>query len=482
MVFAPFSVRAAEPQFTGPFYDPSAVMDEALEALLHSSLRPDPRALAEAAIRGMVASLDDPYAEYLTRGNMMAFLTNVEGTFGGIGVMLDEDAEGCLIVRTVMPGCPGERAGLVSGDRIVAVDGQDIAGRGLEAAALIRGVPGTSVLLTVARAGVVEPLPITVVRETIQAPSVDFRMVEDGVGFLKIVSFDNDTNLEVDYALQWLVSEGARAIIIDLRGNPGGLVSTCQRVAERFIPQKYPIMRTRWSWQSEIVRSRVGEGYESLEGIDYGPNGRFPHPVAVLVDGYTASAAEILTVSLQEWGVARVFGQRTFGKGCFQNLFPLSNGGGVKLTTAVWTSGLNRRVDGVGIVPDELVVGEITSAGVEQFTPMPDEWVFERGDHGSDVVVLQQRLNQLGYDSGPEDGLFGLKTEKALKSFQAAVGLAESGRTDRATVDALNRARIADHPAGAHLPGPQPVRPAAAPPTVTGDPAVDRAIQWLQGS
>ncbi len=450
-----------------------------------SAKHPDPTTLAQAAIQGMLSSLRDYYADYYTPAAMRAFLSDVEGSFGGVGLQLGEDSEGYLVVDAVLPGYPAEKAGMRVGDKIVAVDGESIKGQGLEAAERIRGEPETGVVLTVTRTGQEEALTFELVRQLITTASVNSKMVTGAIGYVQITAFDEDTDAELDKALTELLDAGAKSFVIDLRGNPGGMLGTCVGVIQRFVPEKYPILRVKWAWGSEVVKSRE-EGFQPLEGLDYAPGGQFPYPVALLVDGNSASASEIMAVSLQEWGIARVFGETTYGKGSIQSLFPVSSGGGVKLTTATWTSGLGRNIDGVGVVPDEILAERGSPSADPPFTPVSDRWVFRRGAMGSDVIALQSRLNALGYSAGPEDGVLGSTTEKALKQFQAAVGLPRSGATDSATVAALNQARLADHPAGraagggqsgpSGLPA-QPPGPTA--PEVTGDRVMDRAIQWL---
>jgi len=447
-----------------------------------SAKHPDPAALAEAAIQGMLSSLRDYYADYYTPAAMRAFLSNVQGSFGGVGIQIAEDPEGYLVVDALLPGYPAEAAGMRLGDKIVAVDGESIKGQGLAAAERIRGEPGTTVFLTVTRTGQEAGILFELVRQLITADSVESKMLTGTLGYIRMTSFDDDTDAELDKTLTELLGAGAKGFVIDLRGNPGGMLDTCVRVIQRFVPEKYPILRVSWAWGSEIVKSRE-DGFQALEGLTYAPDGRFPYPVAVLVDGNSASASEILAVSLQEWGIARVFGETTYGKGTVQSLFPVSTGGGVKLTTATWTSGLGRDIDGAGVVPDEVLTDRSLSSTDPPFVPVTSKWVFRRGARGSDVVILQVRLNSLGYPAGPEDGVYGLVTEKALKRFQAAVGLPRSGATDAATVAALNQAGLADHPAGrvagGGQSGQQPEPPGPPAPTVTGDKVLDRAIQWL---
>jgi carboxyl-terminal processing protease len=484
--------------------DPTPLILEAYGLLRYNSVKqPDPMKLAENAIAGMVTGLRDYWAAYYTPEEMVAFSAGVKGAFGGIGIRLSEDVDGYLLIADVMEGYPGDKAGLAAGDLITAIDGEDIKGLGLQAAARIRGEVGTKVVLTIKRPNVGGSLTFELVRALISITSVTSRLLADQVGYIAVSSFDEDTDEEFDKALQAVVAEGAKGLIIDLRGNPGGILEVCERMVDRFLPERYPYLRVRWTWRTDIVRSRARADYAPLAGIDYRSDGRFPYPVAILVNRFSASASEIFTVALQEWGAARVFGSPTFGKGCVQSLYSLTGGGGMKMTTATWTSGLGRQIDGVGIVPDEVIDDPREPAPPEPgFIPLAGAWVFRRGAFGTDVVNLQMRLKQLGYDVGVADGIFSTQTEAALKAFQAAVGLPQTGVTDSRTVTAFNSARLADHPAGRKpgsgltgksLPGggqPGGGQPGGGQPgtgssslppvpAVTGDKVIDRALQWL---
>ncbi len=475
---SPARARATEGDGLPVIIDGTYIILEVYNLLYNNSIsKPEPGILAEYAIRGMLSGLRDYHGAYYDPAQMKAFLSDVQGTFGGIGVRIMEDDEGYLIVADVLPGFPGEKAGLEPGDRIVAVDGHDIAGEGLQAGNRIRGEPGTAVVLTIRRDGHDEPLEFEIVRALITTSSVDYEMLDARTGYIRIMSFDHDTDEEFDAALQSLVASGAQAFVIDLRNNPGGFLDVCVRIAERLVPPRHHIAQIRWTWRSEVIRSRMGD-YTPLAGIPYLPDGRFPYPIAVLVNNHSASASEILAACLKDWGIARIFGERTYGKGSVQSLYTLSHGGGVKITTATWRSGLGTEIERVGITPHEIIPGPSTGFSDPLFVPVASRWVFRRGAMGTDIIILQSRLNQLGYDAGEENGIFGAKTETALKRFQAAVGVPQTGITDAATVNALNRARLADHPAG-QVTGPdgRPFKPTW--PEVTGDHQLDRSLQWL---
>jgi len=447
--------------------------------LRHSVKRPEPSILVQSAINGLLNGLRDAHADCYTPEALERFRSDIHGTFGGVGIRVTESSDGCLLVLDVLPGCPAEAAGVLAGDRILAVDGVSIVGQGLEAADRIRGEPGTTVTVTILRGDEApEILEIEIERALITQLSVSSSMLEGGTGYIRIDTFDQDTHFEFDRALQELAAQGMTGLVLDLRDNPGGLLDVCVKVAERLVPDRKVIVRVNWVDDTQVVRSRTRPDYVALEGVPYGRDGSFPWPVAVLIDGGTASAAEILAASLREAGVARLFGERTYGKGSVQSVIPLSNQGGIKLTTATWTTAEHGAIEGVGVTPDELVEPHIPPQPKEPtFTPVTDRWVFMRGDKGTDIVHLQERLKQLGYYRGPITGCFWSKTERALKAFQSSVGLEETGTTDPATVRALNSAKVADHPAG-RLAGCE--AGGQEPEGATGDAVLDRALEWLR--
>ena len=475
----PDVAAATRPEESPADAAPLAFLSEVQRLLMERSpAHPDSWTLTEDAVKGMLDGLPDKYATYFAPDLMSYYEETGPEGFGGVGVRVRADDQGYLVVVNFLPASPAERSGLAPGDRIIAIDGKSLAGLGLAGAALIRGEPGTTVVLTATREGRAEPLTFSIVREQISSPVVEWRMLTGSVGLVKIGGFDEDTDAEFDYALKDLVKSGAKAFILDLRDNPGGLLDIAENVAERLLPDNAVILRVRWATGVDAVRAHVeGDDYVPLEGVPQGPQGEFPYPVAVLVNRETASAAEILASALQEQGVARVFGERTFGKGTVQTLYPLSNGGAIRITSADWLTGRGRPVDGVGVMPDEIILAPEV-AGEPTPIRVSERWVFFRGDKGSNVLDIQERLAQLGYDPGALDGLFGLPTEKALKAFQEAVGLEPSGAAYLETAQALNAARLADHPAGegiAFNPPPPPW------PDVTGDMVLDRAHQWVLG-
>jgi carboxyl-terminal processing protease len=406
------------------------------------------RALIDGAIDGMLAVLQDPAAQHFSADDYRRYVEQVQGAFGGIGISLTVE-DGAPVVVQVFPDTPADRAGLRPRDQILEADGQGLVGLGLdEIVGRLRGQPGSPVTLRVKRPELDQPLTLQLVREMIRVRSVQSRTLESGVGYLRITGFQADTAAEARQTLQTLRAQGIRGLILDLRDNAGGLVDQAVDVASLFLPQG-PVVR---------IRGRAG-----ISDFRHGHGQGFELPLVVLVNGRTASAAEIVAGAIQDYRVGLLVGTRTFGKATVQSLFPLSDGGAVKLTTARYFTPIGRTIQGQGLQPDE-VVSEVAPFIPEAAIMLQHRRILTRGIVGLDVLSLQERLNQLGLAGGEEDGVLGEVTERAVREFQRSAGLPVTGVVDAATVDALNRAR---------MPRPEPV--------VLPDTQLDRALTIIRG-
>ena len=297
--------------------------------------------LLDGAIDGMVRALDDPYSVYLDREKYAGLMSHFEEKFSGIGVRVEMDKDGHVVVSAPIKGTPGERAGLRAGDKIVRVDDRDITGLSLdEVVKLIRGPKGTSVKITAFRDGVKDPLVLNIVRADIVVPTVESKMLEPGIGYLRIVEFNERVSTHVRDQLRQLQQQGMRGLILDLRQDPGGLLSEAVNVGKIFVP-KGPIV-------SVVSRTGKKQTYES-------DSRGFGVPLVVLVDSYSASASEIVAGAIQDRGAGILVGSKTFGKGSVQSLINLADGAGLKLTTAKYLTPSGRSINGVGITPDVVV-------------------------------------------------------------------------------------------------------------------------------
>ncbi|MEW6081264.1 MAG: S41 family peptidase [Bacillota bacterium] len=381
----------------------------------------DRSVLIEEAIQGMLDAIDDKYADYLPPEVFEDLLEDLEGSFVGIGVTIElRDAQ--VRVMSVFDGGPASRAGIEPGSLILEVDGQPLTGMSLnEAARLIRGDAGSTVSLKILPEGQQEAIVVEIVRELIALPTVEWRMLEEGAGYVKVRSFKESTPSDVYKALDALDKQGMRAVVLDLRNNPGGLLSESAEVAEAFL-SKGPLFRlVRRDGQSRSLSSR---------------GTRPPMPTAVLVNGGTASGAEIVAGAIQDRGTGYLVGTRTYGKGMIQTLMTLETGGGLRLTTAEYFLPSGRSIEGKGLEPNYVVergIGTVPRARLEVLRG-PDLGVGAKGD---EVRVLQEILAQMGHDPGPADGVFGPRTRQAVLGLQGTMGVQGTGILDEATREAL---------------------------------------------
>ena len=294
--------------------------------------------LIDGAISGMVKTLDDPHSIYLNQQMYEMLKAHTEGSFGGIGIVMGFK-DNKVTVISVMEGTPGEAAGIKTGDEIVAVDGKPTHEIEPEEVAMhIRGEVGTNVVLTIRRAGE-EDQDYTITRATIQVHTVAGQMLPDteGIGYIRIASFSEHTASEFKEAYNNLETEGMKGMILDLRENPGGLVTSCVEIANMVVP-KGPVV-------SVVQKDGTKEEYDSkLEKEKY--------PSVVLIDGNSASASEILAGALQDTGAATLVGAKSYGKGSVQVVMPLYDDDALKLTIAKYYTPSGRSIDGTGIEPD----------------------------------------------------------------------------------------------------------------------------------
>lgn len=294
--------------------------------------------LIDGAINGMVKTLDDPHSIYLDQGMYKQLMEHTEGSFEGIGVVMDfRDKK--ITVISVLDDTPGQKAGIQAGDEILAVDGTPVTEIQPEEVAMrIRGAIGTQVTITIRREGEADQ-DYTITRDTIKIKTaVGYMLPEnDDIGYIRIASFSENTGKEFKTAYDTLEKQGMKGLIIDLRENPGGLVTSCVEIANMVVP-KGPIV-------SVVQRDGTKEEHDSkLESSKY--------PIVVLIDGNSASASEILAGALQDTGAGILVGSKSYGKGSVQVVVPLYDDDALKLTIAKYYTPSGRSIDGTGIEPD----------------------------------------------------------------------------------------------------------------------------------
>jgi carboxyl-terminal processing protease len=323
--------------------------------------RVDARDLVYGALRGELAALRDPYSVFFSKAELARFTTALDGrAFGGLGLVLARDADGNERIDRVFDGSPAARSGLVAGDVVVRAAGRTLSDVPSDAvAALLRGPVGSQVEIDVVRAAGEVPLHLTLVRAAITPPEVTAELLPDRIGYLALNDFGPTAGQEVRTALARLRAQGARATVLDLRGNGGGYESSAVRVASTFVPS------------GTIVVTLENHGGRKLTLAD---GSAFPpQPLVVLVDGDSASGAELVTGAIADHGLGRVIGTRTFGKGLVQTMFPLPDGSAMKVTTARYFTPSGRSIDRVGIVPDTVVAEPVDAErGVADHDPQLD--------------------------------------------------------------------------------------------------------------
>ncbi|MFC3715991.1 S41 family peptidase [Luteimonas soli] len=308
----------------------------------------DDKALMDSAIRGLLLDLD-PHSAYLDKDDAEAFDEDTSGAYDGIGVEVQQLPDGKVKVIAPIDDTPAARAGVKAGDLIVAVDGKPLTPASAEGQGPLRGEPGSTLKLTIMREGEPKPLQISVTRGTIKLASVRGRMLEPGYAYIRISAFQADTAADFESTLKRLQAgsgDKLRGLVLDLRSNPGGLLTTAVQIADDLLDEG-GIVSTRG-------RSPISDAQFSAAPGDL----MHGAPVAVLVDAGSASASEVLAGALHDNGRARIVGSRTFGKGSVQTLLPLDNGDSVKLTTARYYTPSGKSIQARGIDPDVVLKPE----------------------------------------------------------------------------------------------------------------------------
>lgn len=298
------------------------------------------------AISGMVGGLGDEHSVYFPPKEAEEFSKDLAGEFEGIGaeIGIKEDQ---LTIIAPMPGSPAEKAGLKPGDKILAIDKENTAGIKLETAvSKIRGPGGTKVILTVTHNGFETVEDVEIIRDTINVPTIDWKIVDKtNIAYMRITYFNQDTWTDFDKALPEMLAKNPDGLVLDLRSNPGGFLETSIDVA------------SEWVKQGAIVKEKTGDGKEQIHK-SRGSHRLSNLETVVLVDGGTASGSEIVAGALQDYGLATVIGEKTFGKGSVQDFEILSDGSALKITIAKWFTPKDRGIDKEGIMPD-VVMEEI---------------------------------------------------------------------------------------------------------------------------
>lgn len=302
--------------------------------------KPTDDKLNDSGIEAMIGSLDDPYTQYFSPEELQSFSNAINQSFVGIGIVMSQD-DGITYLEDVVPDSPAFKAGLMPGDALVSIDGAATAGKSIDAIQVMAaGKEGTTVNVGVKR-GMVK-LQFLVARTSMQLPVATSRLMGAGVGYLRLDSFSADAAAKFKSQLQSLEGQGMTSLVVDLRGNGGGYVDQAQQIGALFV--------------ADGILAHVADRDGKDTPIELHGEKR-DYPVYILVDGGSASATELLSGALQEYGVAKLVGTKTYGKGVIQQLIPVASGGTLKVTVQEYKTPGGKKVDKVGLTPDVAVTG-----------------------------------------------------------------------------------------------------------------------------
>ncbi|MGN1059755.1 MAG: S41 family peptidase, partial [Clostridia bacterium] len=357
---------------------------------------------------------------------LAAFADSLHAAYVGIGISVHR-VRGAVEIESVFADSPAAVAGLLAGDRILQVDGQDVTNCTVaELVNLVRGEAGTTVQLTVERNGAA--INATVSRAAVNQTTVSYAALEDGLGYLYISIFNNSTPAEIQEADAFFREQGIKKLVIDLRDNPGGELIGVVGALGYFVPQGKTVVSIEYNDKSRNTSLRsVGD----VKGKPY-------YELAVLVNGGTASAAELFAGNIRDHGLGKLVGSKTFGKGTVQEFMRLFSTeslpmGSIKVTAAEYVLPGGDKVNGVGIRPDYWVSNRTILLNTEDMEPMEFGPDFKEGDTGTAILALKQRFDALGYYVGEVDDQYDRELTLAVRELQAQAGLPVTGVMDMDT-------------------------------------------------
>lgn len=295
--------------------------------------------LEDGLYRGLLDSLEDPYSVYYTNEELLALQQQTEGIYYGIGAYIQDGDIGYVQISRVIKNTPAEESGLMQGDYIYKVDDEDMQGRDKSyVVSKIKGEEHTYVTLTVVREDTAEPIDISVERRKIESPTVEYEMYDNGMAYIQITEFDLVTTGQFENAYNQAKADGMKGLIIDLRSNPGGNLSTVCDIARMILPKGMIV----------YTEDKYGKREEYTCKGDH----QIEVPLVVLTNGYSASASEILAGAVKDYNIGKLVGTTTFGKGIVQKVINLSDGSAIKLTVSSYFTPNGNNIHGIGIEPD----------------------------------------------------------------------------------------------------------------------------------
>lgn len=392
----------------------------------------DPQALHDGAMKGMVQAIDDPYSSYLTKSEAKEFDDDISGNFEGIGAVMTMTNDMPTVAEPPIKDSPAEKAKMQAGDIILKVDGEETQGKTLnEIVKTVRGEKGTDVVLDIQRD--TETFPVTITRDVIPVDSVKGNIDKNDkdVGYIQISSFNTTTSKEFDEVVNQLRKDGAKSFVIDVRGNPGGVLTEVEKISSRFLEDGQPIVK----FDSKLEGT---EEHDASKQLDNGE--KIKEPTVLLVDENSASASEILAGAFIDSAGLDVVGESTFGKGTVQTVIPTGDGGELKLTIKKWLTPDGTWIHEKGVKPTI----EEKKPDYIQHKLIDTKITYKLGSTNENVKIINEYLNVLGYSVEDDSDTYSTETQSAIRAFQEKNDLKATGVADKDTIRLLER-RIVEH-------------------------------------
>lgn len=397
------------------FIDESITKEDVMQMGLNKLLQTYPE-LVEPLLKAGFSSLDD-YSDFYTYNEFRTYLNDLNHTFYGIGVVIQKEGDYVKVVRCLDDGTAVE-AGIQSEDKIIKINGEDVVGQTIDTVqSMIVGELGTEVTITVLRG--TEEYTYTLKRNPVSTETVGYAILEGNIAYVEILNFASTTSNEFYDVLSELKGLGVKNIILDLRDNPGGYLKTAVEIGEMIVP-KGVIVQTMYR-QEEYNQTF----YSDLENPEF--------EFAVLVNGNTASAAEILSAAIQDSGVGVLVGEITYGKALIQEMITLQDGCAFKITTGKYLTRNGNDINKKGITPDYELVNPKQQITTSRYTQFDYKTKWRLGDKGEGVRAAKERLALLGYQITSIDDIFNEETAAAVSKFQQDAGLFPYGVLDITT-------------------------------------------------
>ncbi|MBY0223929.1 MULTISPECIES: S41 family peptidase [Sporosarcina] len=385
----------------------------------------DEQVILDGAINGMVDALGDPYSDYLNEKEAKQLNESISSSFEGIGAEIQE-SNGYISIVSPIKNSPAEKVGLLPNDTILSVDGKSIQGMSSsEAVLLIRGEKGSTVTLSVRRGTAAEPFEVKIVRDVIPVHTVYAEMLDDNIAHINITSFSENTYQELLESLNEMTEKGMKGVLIDVRQNPGGVLSAAIDISDLFVEEGKALFQTQ-------EKGRPAEIFPASGGQ------KIDVPVTLIVDDGSASASEILAGALKESAHIPIVGIKTFGKGTVQTPTQLQDGSNLKLTTAKWLTPDGNWIHKKGIEPDVKV--PYPPYASLPFLDASEE--MKEGMVSPAVQAAEEMLEVVGYHPGETDGLYDANTAQAVKALQKDLSLEQTGiLTGDSTIGLMQKLR-----------------------------------------